>query len=107
MKSWIYLFLAIIFEVMGTVSMKYSEGFTKLTPSIFIFIFYGIAFTFLTFCLKTINLSMAYAIWAGLGTALIAIIGIFAFHEPVNVLKVLFLTMIIVGVMGLKMSSAA
>lgn len=50
---------------------------------------------------------MAYAIWAGLGTALIAIIGIFAFHEPVNVLKVLFLTMIIVGVMGLKMSSAA
>lgn len=107
MKSWIYLLLAIVFEVMGTTSMKYSEGFTKLTPSILIFIFYGIAFTFLTLCLKTINLSIAYAIWAGLGTALIAIIGIFAFHEPVNALKVLFLTMIIVGVMGLKVSSAA
>lgn len=104
MKGWIFLFLAIIFEIMGTVSMKFSEGFTKLTPSILIFLFYGIAFTFLTLCLKTINLSMAYAIWAGLGTALIAIIGIFAFHEPVNALKIFFLAMIIVGVVGLKVN---
>jgi len=87
---------------MGTVSMKFSNGLTKLTPSILIFVFYGIAFTFLTLCLKTINLSMAYAIWAGLGTALIATIGIIAFHEPVNAFKILFLAMIIVGVVGLK-----
>jgi len=105
MKGWMFLYSAIVFEVMGTTSMKFSEGFTRLIPSILIFVFYGISFVLLTLSLKTLNLSLAYAIWAGLGTALIAVIGIFAFHEPINVLKVIFLLMIIAGVIGLKINS--
>ena len=106
MKGWLYLAGAILFEIMGTTSMKYAEGFTKVTPSICIFVFYFAAFTLLTLCLKTIDLSIAYAIWSGAGTALIAVIGFMAFHEPMNLTKILCLTLIIVGVVGLNCKGA-
>ena len=62
--------------------MKLSEGLTKLVPSILIFVFYGFSFLVFTMALKKIDLSVAYAIWAGTGTALIALIGIAHFKEP-------------------------
>jgi small multidrug resistance pump len=103
MKGWLYLATAILFEIMGTTAMKFSEGFSKLTPSILIFVCYFIAFTFLTLCLKTIDLSIAYAIWSGVGTGLIVIIGFFLFHEPMSVAKIFFLLLIMAGVVGLKL----
>ncbi|MEW6447108.1 MAG: multidrug efflux SMR transporter [Bacillota bacterium] len=99
--SWLYLFLAIVFEVSGTTSMKISCGFTRLIPSLLIFLFYGFSLVFLTLALKRIDVGTAYAVWSGMGTALIATVGILWFREPVTASKVAFLGMIVVGVVGL------
>lgn len=101
---WLYLIIAITMEVAGTTSMKLSEGFSKLLPSVSIFIFYGISFTFLTLALKTLPVGMTYAIWSGLGTALITLIGITWFGESFNMTKVISLPLIIIGVAGLHAS---
>lgn len=98
------LLLGIIFEVFGTTCMKLSEGFARTIPSILIFVFYAISFTFVTFALKKIDVSVAYAIWAGFGTALITIIGIFWFKEPMNLLKMVSLFVVVIGIMGLHIS---
>jgi len=100
--SWVYLFLAIISEVTGTTCMKLSGGFTKVLPSIAIFIFYGISLTSLTIAIKKIDISVAYAIWCGLGISLISTIGILWFEEPVNILKIASIGIIIIGVIGLN-----
>lgn len=103
---WIYLFLSIIAEVAGTTSMKLSEGFTRVVPSVLIMIFYGISFGLFALVLKRIDVSVAYAIWAGLGTALIALIGMLWFKEPITALKLLSLALIIAGVTGLNLGGA-
>ena len=72
---WLHLMLAIVFEISGTTCMKLSQGFTKPLPAALMVVFYCISFTFLTLALKTMDLSIAYAIWAGLGTALLARVG--------------------------------
>jgi len=83
--------------------MKQSDGFSKLVPSVLIFVFYGISFALFTVALtKGINLSVAYAIWCGIGISLIAAIGIFYFKEPVTVLKMSSIALIIAGVIGLS-----
>lgn len=103
----IYLILAIVFEVSGTTSMKFSQGFTKLIPSVLIFVCYAISFFFLTLTLKKLELSITYAVWAGLGTALIAGIGIIWFKEPVTLTKLVSIALIILGVIGLNLSAGA
>jgi len=103
----VYLILAIVFEVSGTTSMKFSQGFTKLIPSVLIFLCYAISFFFLTLTLKKLELSITYAVWAGLGTALIAGIGIIWFKEPVTLTKLVSITLIILGVIGLNLSTGA
>ena len=100
---WIYLSLGIIFEVLGTVCMKFAEGFTKLWPSVFVFVFYGASLGLLVLVLEKFEVSIAYAIWASLGTALIAIIGILFFNEPVSVTKVISILLIIAGILGLEL----
>jgi small multidrug resistance pump len=102
--SWLYLTLAITMEVCGTTSMKLSEGFSKLTPSIMIFVFYGLSFALFTLVLKTIDISVAYAIWAGLGVLLITLVGILWFEESTSVLKIISIGLIIIGVVGLRLS---
>ena len=101
--NWIYLFLAILFEVTGTTSMKLSQGFTKIVPSILIFVFYGLSFTSFTYALKKIDISTAYPIWSGLGTALIVGIGVLLFKETVTPIKIISIVLIIIGVIGLKL----
>jgi len=105
-KAWIFLILAILFEVAGTTSMKLSEGFSRLIPSILLFVFYAASFVFVTFALEKIDISIAYAIWSGVGTALISIIGIFFFREAVTVLKIVSIILIIIGVVGLNLAGA-
>ncbi|MBN2111441.1 MAG: multidrug efflux SMR transporter [Methanosarcinaceae archaeon] len=102
--SYVFLALAICFEVCGTTCMKLSDGFTKILPSIMIFVFYGISFVSFTIALKRIDVSVAYAIWAGLGVALISMIGITVFDEPVTLLKVISLFLIILGVVGVNLT---
>lgn len=105
--SWIYLLLAIILEVLGTTCMKLSQGFTKVGPSILMFVFYGLCFSSLTLALKEIEVSIAYAVWSGLGTALIATIGILWFREPVTAIKITSLGLIVAGVIGLNLRGAS
>jgi small multidrug resistance pump len=104
MHCWLALITAILFEVAGTTSMKLSAGLTKLVPSILIFLFYGCAVISLTLALKKIDLSVAYAVWSGLGTALIAVIGMVWFREQISVLRLASLGLIILGVTGLNLS---
>ncbi len=102
--GWVYLGLAIVFEVTGTTCMKLSEGFTRFVPSVLMFVFYFLSIAAIAIALKTIGVGVAYAIWSGLGTALIAAIGILAFREPVTALKLFSIALIIAGVMGLGLS---
>jgi small multidrug resistance pump len=102
---WLYLFAAIIFEVCGTMSMKFSQGFTRLLPSVMIFVCYAAAFVCVTFAIRKIEISVAYTVWSGIGTTLVAIIGIWYFGETLNVLKAASIAVIILGVIGLKISA--
>jgi small multidrug resistance pump len=104
MNYYYLLLLAIAFEVCGTTCMKLSDGFSKLIPSIMIFVFYAASFSVFTLALKRLDVSIAYAIWAGLGTALITVIGIFWFKEPVNALKMISLIVVVAGIVGLNLS---
>jgi small multidrug resistance pump len=101
---WLYLIFAIVSEVAGTTCMKLSEGFTKTIPSTLMWVFYGICFYFLTLTLKKVDVGIAYAIWSGVGTVLIATVGILYFREPVGVLKVAGIMAIIGGVIALNIS---
>ena len=96
---------AIVFEVLGTTAMKMSEGFTKTMPSVAMGVFYILSLTALTYALKKFDVSMAYAIWSGVGTALITLIGIWYFKESVSVVKIASIGFIIIGVVGLHLST--
>lgn len=104
--SWVLLIAAICMEVCGTTCMKLSQGFTRLLPSILIFVFYAASFTLMTFAVKKLDLSLTYAIWSGVGTFLIALIGLFWFKEPLTVIKIVSMILVIAGVIGLNLSSA-
>jgi small multidrug resistance pump len=104
MMSWLYLVLAIVLEVSGTTAMKLSQGFTKMLPSVLMFVCYGLSLSALTLALKRIEVSVAYAVWSGLGTALIATVGVLWLKEPINSLKVVSVMLIIMGVIGLNLS---
>ena len=104
MNKWLLLLAAILLEVAGTTSMKLSQGFTRTGPSIAIFVFYAGSFTALTYALRQIDVSVAYAIWSGLGTALIALIGTLYFGEALTAAKAASILLIIVGVVGLNLA---
>lgn len=101
---WLCLAAAILFEVSGTTCMKLSQGFSKMLPSVSVFILYGISFSLMILALKRIDLGVAYAIWSGLGTALIATIGISCFGESASPLKIVSIVLVITGVVGLHLS---
>jgi small multidrug resistance pump len=105
-QSYWFLAAAILFEVSGTTCMKLAEGFTRPVPSVLIVVFYSLCFTFLTFALKKIDISVAYAIWAGIGMALITAVGILWFKEPATWLKFASIGLIILGVVGLRLTTA-
>jgi small multidrug resistance pump len=103
--AWIYLIIAIVLEVCGTTCMKLSQGFTRPLPSALMFLFYGACFTVFTLALKQIEVSTAYAIWCGLGVALIGLIGCVWFKETVNALKIAGFVLVILGVAALKLAN--
>lgn len=103
MQGWIALILAILLENCGTICLKLSAGFTKLWPSVFLFVFFASSLALFTFAAKTIEISTAYAVWSGLGTAFISLFGIFFFKETVTFWKLAFIVLIIVGAVGLNL----
>ena len=104
--GWFYLSIAIVFEVIGTTQLKRTEGNFFTSAGMLMLLFYAISFFMLTLALKNdIEMGVGYAIWSGVGTALIAIIGVAAFGEQATVMKFLCIGMIIVGVAGLKLNA--
>jgi len=103
MQHWILLATAIVLEVAGTTSMKLSDGLSRLMPSVLVFVFYAVSFVAFSIALKRIEVSVAYAIWAGIGTAAIAIIGILYFRESVTTSKLLSIVLIVASVVGLNL----
>lgn len=99
------LVVAILLEVAGTTNMKMSEGFSKLGPSVGVIFFYALSIVALTFAVNRLDVSVAYAVWSGMGTALVAMIGLWFFQEPFTVVKVVALGLIIVGVAMLNLTT--
>lgn len=104
-QAWAALSVAILFEVAGTTSMRLSEGFTRLTPSVLIFVFYAVSFALNTLVIRVLGLSVVYGVWSGVGTVLTALIGIYYFKETATTLKLVSIGLIVVGVMGLHSAS--
>jgi multidrug resistance protein EbrB len=105
MKGYFALAISIIGELFGTTMLKLSEGLTHLLPSIGVAVGFGIAFYFLSVCLKTIPLSLAYAIWSGVGTALTALLGVILWKDSFNFYTLIGLILIIGGVVLLHSKS--
>lgn len=105
MNTWLILMAAIFFEVLGTTSLKLSHGFTKLMPTIGIFVFYGIGLFLMTLTLKKFDLGLVYAIWSGVGTALVALIGIAFFDDLASFPRLVSIGLIVIGVLGLHLSA--
>lgn len=105
MSPWVLLVLAIVAEVGGTLGLRASEGLTKLAPSLVGFLGYGLALTMLAFALREIEVGVAYAIWSALGTVLVVTGGILAFGEPLSVLRAASVLVVILGVVGLRISA--
>lgn len=104
MRGYLYLFVAILFEIIGSAFLKLSDGFTNIIPSLLLILFYGLSFTFIIFALKTISLSIGYSIWAGLGTAGAALVGVVLFHEQISGINIVGLIIIIGGVVVMNLT---
>lgn len=104
MNTWLWLIFAIFFEVAGTTSLKISYGFTKVVPTLLTVLFYCTSFYMLSIALKKMEVGLSYALWAGIGTACIAIIGVLYFGESISIVKAISLALIILGVIGLNLS---
>ncbi|AIF67410.1 hypothetical protein GZ22_12690 [Terribacillus saccharophilus] len=102
MKAGIFLALAIVLETIASSMLKVSDGFSILLPSIIVVVGYLGAFLFLSFTLKSMSLSTAYATWSGAGTALTAMIGITVFEESASWMKFIGLALVIVGLVLLN-----
>lgn len=101
--AWFYLLIAGLFEILWALGLKYSNGFTNLTVSIFTVIGMILSFYFLSLSLKNIPLGTAYAVWTGIGTLGTVIFGIILFKEPITALRLACILLIFVGITGLKL----
>lgn len=107
MPATLLLALAIASEVVATVALNVSDGFARPAAAVVSVIGYVLSFAFLAFVLKHLDVGLVYAIWAGAGTAAVAVIGVTAFGEPVSAIKAVSILAIIGGVAGLNLSGAA
>jgi len=102
---WVYLFIAGIFECGWAVGLKYTDGFTKLWPSIATLMAMVLSFYFLSLVLKTIPIGTAYAIWTGIGAVGVAMLGMILFGESKEPARIACILLIVVGIVGLKILS--
>ena len=104
--AWIALVLAGFFEIAWAMALKYSEGFTKPVPSIIFGVTAWISFILLAYAIKTLPIGTAYAVWTGIGAVGIAIIGIVWLGEPTSFVRVACISLIVTGIIGLKLSGS-
>jgi quaternary ammonium compound-resistance protein SugE len=102
--EWMILILAGIFEILWAVGLKYTEGFTKLIPSLFTVTTAVLSFLLLSLAMRTLPLSISYAIWTGIGTIGTVMFGILWLGESASFMKLGFILLILVGIVGLKLS---
>jgi small multidrug resistance pump len=106
MRPWLLLAGAIVLEIGGTSALKLSDGLSRLAPSLAVLVLYAGSFACLALALRRIELGVAYAVWSGIGTAAIALIGILVFKESASALKLVSLALVIAGVVGLNLAEA-
>lgn len=107
MPAALMLALAIFSEVIATLALKESQGFSRLWPSVVVVVGYGLSFVLLALTLKSIPVSLTYAIWSGAGTALVAVVGVLVYSEGLDAIKLASLSAIVLGVVGLSVAGAA
>ena len=103
--AWFYLLIAGLFEVAWAIGLKYTDGFTRLFPSIWTVASMAVSFLFLSLALKTLPVGTAYAVWTGIGAVGVAILAIVLFAEPANALRLACIGLIVGGIVGLKLVS--
>ncbi|MBN4053583.1 multidrug efflux SMR transporter [Haliea sp. AH-315-K21] len=105
MKSWLFLYAAIVSEVIATSALKSSDGFSKLWPSTIVIVGYGAAFYFLSLTLRTIPVGIAYAVWAGVGIVLMAIVAWVVFGQKLDLAAAIGICLILAGVVVINLFS--
>ena len=102
--AWIYILIASLFEISWAVGLKYSEGFTHLKASVFTVITMILSYVFLSLGAKNIPIGTAYAVWTGIGAVGTAVYGILFFDEPRDLLRIAFIFLIVIGIIGLRLT---
>lgn len=105
--KWLYLIIAVIFEVIATSALKESNSFTKLVPSLFVIIGYSISFYFLSLTLKNLSIGVTYAIWSGLGILLICLVGYFRYGQNLDFPAILGVLFIGIGILIIRFFSVS
>jgi small multidrug resistance pump len=103
--AYLYLFVAIVAEVMGTLALKATEGFTKLVPSLIVIVGYAVSFYFVGLALKSMSIGVAYAIWSGVGLALVAIAGMVLYKQVPDLAALVGILLILAGVVVINLFS--
>ncbi|HEY9643642.1 MAG TPA: multidrug efflux SMR transporter [Coleofasciculaceae cyanobacterium] len=101
--GWLFLGAAIVLEVAGTISAKQANGFTNFTASVLMMLCYGLAFSGLTFAMRSIEMSIAYPVWTGVAILAVSILGIILFHESMGLVKGFSIFLLVIGLVGLTM----
>ena len=104
MQGWLYLAASIFFEVIGTYAIKQSDGMTRLWPSAVLIVAFALSFWLFSLATRTLALGVAYAVWSGVATAVITIIGVVFFRDAMTTVKVLSIVLIVAGIVGLNLS---
>ncbi len=105
--NWVFLGIAGLLEIAWAIGLKYTEGWTRLVPSLITAVLMIASFYFLSLAVKTLPIGTAYAVWTGIGTVGAAILGMFLFQEPRDIVRLLCIALIIAGIAGLKITSPA
>ena len=103
--AWVILFVAGLFEVAWAVGLKYSEGFTKLGPSLFTIVTLALSMFLLGWAVRTLPLGTAYTVWTGIGAIGTVLLGIWLFNEPLTPVRLGCIALILIGILGLKVSA--
>lgn len=100
--AWIYLIVAGLFEIAWAMGMKFTDGFSKLWPTVAVLALMGMSVYFLSLAVKTLPVGTAYAVWTGIGIAGTSILGMVWFDEPVSLIRLVLIFLILASVVGLK-----
>ncbi|MBK9584325.1 MAG: multidrug efflux SMR transporter [Alphaproteobacteria bacterium] len=103
--AWVYLIIAGLLEVCWAIGLKYTEGFTKLTPSIFTIVTFSLSMFLLAKATHTLPIGTAYAIWVGIGVLGAVVLGVYFFNEPISLMRGFFVILLIISIIGLKITA--